>query len=137
MNIDGLIENARKTLLAQRNAQGHWEGELSSSALSTATAVCALEAYVSNASNLDESRRELILDQVHRGRLWLIKNQNADGGWGDTTKSHSNISTTLLVWGALNTTDSNRSGLTEAEANAEAWIKRAAGSLDPDRKSVV
>ena len=131
MNIDGLIENARKTLLAQRNAQGHWEGELSSSALSTATAVCALEAYVSNASNLDESRRELILDQVHRGRLWLIKNQNADGGWGDTTKSHSNISTTLLVWGALNTTDSNRSGLTEAEANAEAWIKRAAGSLDP------
>ncbi|MFN9463873.1 MAG: prenyltransferase/squalene oxidase repeat-containing protein, partial [Planctomycetota bacterium] len=123
--------NARKTLLAQRNAQGHWEGELSSSALSTATAVCALEAYVSNASNLDESRRELILDQVHRGRLWLIKNQNADGGWGDTTKSHSNISTTLLVWGALNTTDSNRSGLTEAEANAEAWIKRAAGSLDP------
>lgn len=131
MNDGGLIENARKTLLAQRNEHGHWEGELSSSALSTATAVCALEAYVSNASNLDESRRELILNQVHRGRLWLIKNQNADGGWGDTTKSHSNISTTLLVWGALKTPEAKIPGLAESEARAQAWIKHAAGSLEP------
>ena len=86
MNIGGLIENARKTLLAQRNEQGHWEGELSSSALSTATAVCALEAYLANASDLNTSRRSLMLDQVHRGRVWLIENQNADGGWGPKRK---------------------------------------------------
>jgi squalene-hopene/tetraprenyl-beta-curcumene cyclase len=131
MNIGGLIENARKTLLAQRNEQGHWEGELSSSALSTATAVCALEAYLANASDLDTSRRSLILDQVHRGRVWLIENQNADGGWGDTTKSHSNISTTLLVWGALKTPEAKIPGLAESEARAQAWIKHAAGSLEP------
>ncbi|MFM9063506.1 MAG: hypothetical protein ACKOOI_10815, partial [Pirellula sp.] len=131
MNVGGLKENARKTLFAQRNEQGHWEGELSSSALSTATAVCALEAYLANASDLLTSRRSLILDQVHRGRVWLIENQNADGGWGDTTKSHSNISTTLLAWGALNKPGAKLPGLAESETRAQAWIKHAAGSLEP------
>ena len=36
------LEKATAALLAERNAQGFWEGELSSSALSTATAVTAL-----------------------------------------------------------------------------------------------
>ena len=35
-------QRALSTLLAARNARGHWGGRLSSSALSTATAVCAL-----------------------------------------------------------------------------------------------
>ena len=35
-------EKARADLLAERTAAGHWEGRLSSSALSTATAVSAL-----------------------------------------------------------------------------------------------
>jgi squalene-hopene/tetraprenyl-beta-curcumene cyclase len=131
MNYGLLIENARKTLLAERNDQGYWEGQLSSSALSTAMAVCALEAYLVEASNVDTASRQLILDQIHRGRVWLIENQNTDGGWGDTTKSHSNISTTLLVWGALNIPDCKIPGIAEAEAQAEEWIKRAAGSLDP------
>ena len=43
---DGRLENAFQTtlaaLLAERNAEGHWTGELSTSALSTATAVAAL-----------------------------------------------------------------------------------------------
>ncbi|MFN4903690.1 MAG: squalene--hopene cyclase, partial [Planctomycetota bacterium] len=131
MNFNVLLSNARETLLAERNEQGHWEGQLSSSALSTATAVCALEAFVAKASSLESSQRHRILDQIHRGRVWLIENQNADGGWGDTTQSHSNISTTLLVWAALNTSDSNLPGSLEAESKAEGWIKRAAGSLDP------
>ncbi len=131
MNFDVLLSNARETLLAERNEQGHWEGQLSSSALSTATAVCALEAFVAKASSLESSQRHRILDQIHQGRVWLIENQNADGGWGDTTQSHSNISTTLLVWGALNTSDSNLPGRLEAESKAEDWIKRAAGSLNP------
>ena len=36
------LANARKALLAERNASGHWEGELSTSALSTATSIVAL-----------------------------------------------------------------------------------------------
>ena len=132
MNVDLLISNARKTLLAQRNDQGYWEGQLSSSALSTATALCALETYLAEAAELDADRRQLILDQIQRGRDWLIDHQNHDGGWGDTTVSHSNISTTLLVWGALKTPESNQPGMIQAESRAQEWIKRAAGSLDPD-----
>jgi squalene-hopene/tetraprenyl-beta-curcumene cyclase len=33
---------------------------------------------------------------IARGLAWLTKHQNSDGGWGDTTKSFSNISTTML-----------------------------------------
>ena len=36
---------AVERLLAERHAEGHWVGELSGSALSTATAVCALELH--------------------------------------------------------------------------------------------
>jgi len=134
--FESLAENARRSLLAQRNADGYWEGELSSSALSTATAVCALEAHVRKNSKLDQQQRTTILDRIDRARLWLIENQNDDGGWGDTLKSHSNISTTLLVWGALNGSDAGLENRKEnrkaAEAKAQAWIERAAGSLDPE-----
>lgn len=126
-----LLENARGFLLSQRNAQGYWEGELSSSALSTATAVCALEAYVCACPNLHLDRRNSILDMIHRGRRWLIRHQNSDGGWGDTLKSHSNISTTLLVWGSLNTNDETLDNIERSVAAAQGWIKQAAGSLEP------
>ena len=35
------------------------------------------------------------------GLAWLAAHQNADGGWGDTVKSFSNISTTLLCRAAF------------------------------------
>jgi squalene-hopene/tetraprenyl-beta-curcumene cyclase len=98
---------ARDALLAERSPDGHWVGELSTSALSTATAVMALEMmrrhggveHVDNAS----------LPELIRGGLdWLAAHQNPDGGWGDTVKSLSNISTTMLaraVYRATNTED--------------------------------
>jgi squalene-hopene/tetraprenyl-beta-curcumene cyclase len=91
MNLDQAIANTRAHLLSLRNAAGHWEGELSSSALSTATAIVAL-------SLVDEVAHGGL---VARGAAWLRENQNADGGWGDTTISKSNLSTTLLCWSAL------------------------------------
>jgi len=81
---------AREKLLSLRKSGGWWEGELSNSALSTAVAVAALVAAKADATTL-----------VENGLLWLRENQNTDGGWGDTTLSFSNISTTLLVKSAF------------------------------------
>ena len=77
--------------MAEQCAQGHWLGELSSSALSTATAVIAL-------SVLD---REVHGEAVQSGLEWLARHANPDGGWGDTLRSRSNPSTTALAWAAL------------------------------------
>jgi squalene-hopene/tetraprenyl-beta-curcumene cyclase len=82
---------ARDALLAERTLEGHWVGELSTSALSTAVAVIALH-FVDSAK-----QRSLIAG----GICWLADHQNSDGGWGDTTKSFSNISTAMLCRAAL------------------------------------
>ncbi len=87
--------NAVQRLLDERNEQGWWTGELSSSALSTATAVTALALVDRMRGETDHAER------VARGIDWLASHQNDDGGWGDTDKSFSNISTTTLVWAAF------------------------------------
>ena len=115
------LANTRHALLAERLPSGHWEGELCSSALSTATAASALALVDRDAS----------ADLVCRGTQWLADHGNADGGWGDSVLSRSNISTTVLCWCAFaiaGTEDEHR----ETVARAEAWIERAAGGLEPD-----
>src|SRR5512145_1726220 len=77
---------ARGHLLAQQTPGGFWTGELSSSALSTATAVCALTLV----------DRERFAALITGGVRWLLAHQSGDSGWGDTVKSLSNISTTML-----------------------------------------
>src|SRR5437870_1179185 len=88
-------------LLGARTAAGHWDGELSSSALSTATAVAALALHAREIGrqNPDALTRDALL--IAGGIQWLLAHQNRDGGWGDTDRSVSNISTTALVWAAL------------------------------------
>ena len=116
------LANAREQLLAQRLPSGHWEGELCSSALSTATAVCALALVDRDASGA----------LIRRGIQWLVHHANPDGGWGDSVLSRSNISTTVLCWCAFaiaGTEDEHR----ETVARAEAWIERAAGGLEPEQ----
>ncbi|MFA6560360.1 MAG: prenyltransferase/squalene oxidase repeat-containing protein [Verrucomicrobiia bacterium] len=98
---------ARAALLAERNSYGFWPGELSTSALSTATAVCALacvsERWIATSGRdssaaQQPSRPEVAIHQLIRNGLrYLADHQNADGGWGDTLKSRSNISTTMLA----------------------------------------
>ena len=84
-------ESARDALLAWQTPEGCWNGELSPSALATATAVSAF-CVVS---------RERFADFIRRGAAWLAAHQNADGGWGDTPESRSNLSTTMLAEAAL------------------------------------
>src|SRR5882724_8524840 len=113
--LDQAARNAVAALLARRTPQGVWEGRLSSSALSTATALIALTANGSDAG------------LIERGRAWLARTQNADGGWGDTLLSVSNISTTALCWAAL---PDGASAL-----HAEEWLRKAAGSTRPEALS--
>jgi squalene-hopene/tetraprenyl-beta-curcumene cyclase len=115
--LDETLNNLTRRLLDLRTPDGHWEGQLASSALSTATAVIAL--HLSGASG----------DAVSRGLDWLSKNQNADGGWGDTTLSLSNISTTALCWAVF--TIAGRED-DRAVAAAERWLSAKAGGFDPD-----
>ena len=43
----------------------------------------------------------MISQQIDQGLRWLKTQQNDDGGWGDTGRNYSNISTTMLVVAAL------------------------------------
>jgi squalene-hopene/tetraprenyl-beta-curcumene cyclase len=101
-------------LLSERSPAGHWVGELSSSALSTATAVMAL--------HLAGGRERLVAG----GLDWLERTRNPDGGWGDTVRSISNISTTALCWAAFTLCG-------RPCDRARAWMAHESGSLEPAR----
>ncbi|HYE31813.1 MAG TPA: prenyltransferase/squalene oxidase repeat-containing protein [Methylomirabilota bacterium] len=108
-------------LLAERTPEGIWVGELSTSALSTATAILALATMERVEST--PPRPQLIA----RGLEWLANHQNPDGGWGDTVLSFSNISTTALGWAAFGSGPGADAQFAETVQRAEAWLKEAAG----------
>jgi squalene-hopene/tetraprenyl-beta-curcumene cyclase len=118
--IEETIAALRDGLLAARGAQGYWQGRLSSSALSTATATFAL-------ATVDRTRYRSLID---RGLAWLCENQNADGGWGDTVDSPSNLSTTMLCYSAM-TIPGGPAACAGAVEKTESWLMEKVGSLDP------
>jgi squalene-hopene/tetraprenyl-beta-curcumene cyclase len=81
----------QRNLINERNADGYWTGRLSTSALSTAVALVALKV-----AGTQDFR-----DRIRAGLAWLAANINADGGYGDTPESESNLSTTLLCYAAV------------------------------------
>ncbi len=115
--VDAALRVATDALLAELTPAGHWVGELSSSALSTATAVVAL-ALVG---------READGDLIRGGLRWLAQKRNADGGWGDTGKSKSNISTTALGWAAFGAARADGE-FAAVVAGAKAWLEKARGA---------
>ncbi|MDB4689888.1 squalene--hopene cyclase [Verrucomicrobia bacterium] len=118
-------------LLASRNASHHWEGYLSSSALSTATAVTALTLID------DDQRNQQTNTKVfqEKGIQWLTDHVNDDGGWGDTTLSLSNISTTALVWAAFGAVEGAAETHHALMSKTESWLREKAGSLSVESLS--
>ena len=113
--VNTALQTATAALLAELGPAGHWVGELSSSALSTATAVVALREMDRQLGA--ETHAEI----VARGLRWLAEHQNADGGWGDTVRSKSNISTTALCWAAFGS-DLQQHPHRDAQLHAAEWI---------------
>jgi len=111
----------RDVLLGELSDDGFWVGELSSSALATATAVMALRQVERHSSFRFP---KLIPDGIR----WLLKYQNPDGGWGDTVRSVSNISTTMLVQATLATcAESQEEANNAARRRAEVYVAGAGG----------
>lgn len=89
------VDKVNSLLLSRRNQYGWWTGRLSTSALSTATAIMAL--HKASEATTDEAQRTRYGGLIRNGLRWLAEHQNPDGGWGDTVLSVSNISTTMLA----------------------------------------
>ena len=120
--LERALAKARAALLAERGPHGHWEGELSSSALSTATAVTALELWQRHAKPEPHSAIRTPHSAITSGLHWLAEHQNPDGGWGDTVLSFSNISTTALGWAAFGAVPGAEAKWPQTVRRAEAWL---------------
>jgi squalene-hopene/tetraprenyl-beta-curcumene cyclase len=123
--IEQALRQARATLLGLRSGEGAWTSKLSASALSTATALVAL-ALAKRESGVAGARYDPLIKQ---GMRWLATHANADGGWGDTICSRSNLSTTTLVWAALGVWPEPVHQ--PAISAAEKWLTERVGKLDP------
>ena len=113
--LDAATRTVVDHLLSERVPAGHWVGELSTSALSTAVAAMALHQWGQNrdrqgvgtgdadrTGRLPDGRGSELID---RACTWLLSRRNADGGWGDTPDSTSNVSTTALCLATLTVWD--------------------------------
>ena len=116
------LQQLKKRLLDSRSHESFWQGRLSSSALSTATAVFALGTIDGEKYN----------SQIRNSLSWLCNNVNNDGGWGDTPLSLSNISTTMLCWSAF-VVAKNSAQYEKTITNAEKWLIKNVGSLETDQ----
>ncbi len=124
-SVEQCFVEARRRLLAVRVEGGHWEGELSASALSTATAACALAV-------VDRVRGDHDMSVMIRQALtWLREHQNPDGGWGDTVHSPSNISTSTLCWAAIDACRHIAEDCQSTEQRVETWLRQRVGDLTP------
>ncbi len=131
--IEQAIDRLRSDLVVLKGSSNHWTGTLSTSALSTATAVSALSISrdqfrksswpMEQGSSGDRYAPENWDRLIENGSEWLSRAQNTDGGFGDTDRSLSNIATTLLVLAAWQLAGHN-SRFTEKIAAAWGYVER-------------
>lgn len=124
-------DSARDLLLAECQSHdggpAHWTGELSTSALSTATAVMALQQVRQAGRSAADFGLDADFDAlISNGIAWLADHQNEDGGWGDTVKSISNISTTMLCHAVFHATQTTGE-YPNAVGHAKRYIDEAGG----------
>lgn len=103
----------RDQLMAWRNEDGYWTGQLSTSALSTAVAIVALKTAGDPADT----------ERIETGFSWLCQHVNADGSYGDTASSPGNMSTTLLSYAALRLCQPGEHGAETIRA-VESWMEK-------------
>ena len=99
--------------------------------MSTAVAVGAL-ALVQKATGVYGSFTPLI----ENGISWLAAHQNADGGWGDTVKSFSNISTTMLCRAAFHLT-ATADRYAEVLGKTDGWLAEHYGKTPAELAEAV
>ena len=116
--LHAALATAASHLRVAMTVDGHWRGELSSSALSTATAVTALAVVARHAPAHANT------SSISQGLAWLAAHPNRDGGWGDTLQSVSNISTTTLCWAAFGAVPDAAERHKAGIDHAEKWIQR-------------
>lgn len=121
--IRNACDRASEILLQETDPRGWWVGKLSTSALSTATAVMALE-LAHRSSSLSDQRRYQSL--IAGGLQWLADHQNDDGGWGDTVLSLSNISTSMLANAVFHGTSTTHTYASTVE-RSQTYIDRIGG----------
>ncbi len=123
------VEKINALLLSKRNEQGWWTGRLSTSALSTATAVMAL--HKAGEATRDDAQRVRWTSLINGGLRWLAEHQNSDGGWGDTVLSISNISTTMLANAVFRAVSDRAIGEGQGDAAKNGSLIRPVGHLLP------
>lgn len=89
--IDEMAGVLREQLKNARTPGGLWQGELSSSAISTSVSVFAL--YMVD--------KEKYASHIENGAKWLVSTMHDDGSWGDSIESPSNMTATLLTYASL------------------------------------
>ncbi|MFV0269947.1 MAG: prenyltransferase/squalene oxidase repeat-containing protein [Draconibacterium sp.] len=107
------LNEVGRMLASKLNPEGYWEGRLSSSALGVAVAVAAL--------HFDDPQKNS--DAIQRGIRWLQQNINSDGSYGDTPESQGNVSTSLLVYAALNLYAIKEKAVQETQQKTAGYLK--------------
>ena len=111
--IQNQFKKVGSSLAAECNEDGFWEGRLTSSALAVAVAVAAL--------HFDDSQKNS--NEIHSGISWLQQHINTDGSFGDTPESKGNVSTSLLVFAALNLYRNEKESVRETQHQISRYLK--------------
>ncbi|CAM3838457.1 prenyltransferase/squalene oxidase repeat-containing protein [Nocardiopsis rhodophaea] len=109
--VEESIENAAEALFALQRPDGSWPNRRPTAVLGTAGALAALHF----------ADRERSHPLIATGGDWLLRNQNADGGWGGVPGAATQLVPTVIAAAALHMV---------APAAARDEVRRAMGLLD-------